>query len=458
MNIPTDVKASIDKHLQAVRANLSDKEESIQNEILEGLRDHINETLIRGGKPITTETVEAIIAAMDDPSSYAEEPTLAATTAPKRAAGMSGNKWLYVAVAFLSINSIGVWKLFQIEQKTGSSDGQSAGGNAQLVVPHVASANKKGIRYPESDKPATTTENTETKAAVTEENSFRSIAFLENLNPVLQKSDQELSWRFNVDVVAQTAVGKPLTEAPLKMSPEVPGEFTWQSPKQLIFKAKDLWKLDQSFTAEMASDFKAIGGELYEGSRFWRFSTAAFGVEKFTQSPKRGRFLFNMTFPIPAKPESLKEKLKLFYLNANGERFPLYFTATFDQAGTTATLETPIVPAISFECEVDANLQAQNWSDGTRGKIDRKLPNSQLLSLSAVSFEQRTGEKPTIMLVFSEAPSDVNLSNFIEITPKVAVTLARVQGRPQILRLSGDFIAGIAYEIKVRSGITSDTG
>ena len=33
MSIPTDVKACIDKHLQAVRANLSDKEESIQNEI-----------------------------------------------------------------------------------------------------------------------------------------------------------------------------------------------------------------------------------------------------------------------------------------------------------------------------------------------------------------------------------------------------------------------------------------
>ena len=51
MSIPTDVKASIDKHLQAVRDNLSDKEEAVQNEILDGLRDHINEALTRGGKP-----------------------------------------------------------------------------------------------------------------------------------------------------------------------------------------------------------------------------------------------------------------------------------------------------------------------------------------------------------------------------------------------------------------------
>jgi alpha-2-macroglobulin len=455
MNIPTDVKASIEKHLQAVQANLSDKEESIQNEILEGLRDHINEALTRGGKPVTTETVEAIIAAMDDPASYAEEPALAAA---KRAAGKSGNKWLYVAIAFLMINSIGVWKLFQIERKTGTTDGHPAAGNAQLVAPHVASDNKKGIRYPESHHPATPTENPATKTAVTEENSFRSIAFLENLNPVLQKSDQELSWRFNVDVVAQTAVGKPLTEAPLKMTPEVPGEFTWQSPKQLVFRPKEPWKLDQSFTAEMASDFKALGGEIYEGSRFWRFSTAGFGVEKFTQSPKRGAFLFNMTFPIPAKPESLKAKLNLSYLNASGERFPLSYTMSFDQAGTTATLETPIVPAISFECEVDANLQALNWPDGTRGKIDRKLPNSHLLSLSAASFDQPAGEKPAIILVFSEAPSDVNLLNFIEITPKVDITLAKVQGRPQNIRLSGDFTVGIPYEIKVKNGITSDTG
>ncbi len=456
MNIPTDVQACIDKHLQAVRGNLSDKEEAIQNEILEGLRDHINEALARGGKPVTTETVEAILAAMDDPASYAEDPALAGSSAAKREARLAGNKWLYLAMAFLVINSIGVWKLFQIEQKTGN--GHPSAGDARIVVPHVSSGNKSGIHYPESDKPAAATENPETKAPASSDNSFRSVAFLENKNPVLQQPDQELSWLFSADVVAQPDVGKPLAEAPMKINPDVPGEFMWKSPKQLVFKPVNAWQLDQSFTAELFREFKAVGGKRYEGTRFWRFSTAGFELEKFTQSPKRGAFLFNMTFSMPAKPDSLSEKLKLYYLNANGEKLPLNFTVRFDSAGTTAEVETPIVPAISFVCEVDANLQPAKWPDGTRAKIERKLANSQLLSLSAVSFEERTGEKPAVILVFSEALADGDLSDFIEISPKVDVAMTRLPGRPDKLSLSGEFAAGIAYEIKVKSGMTSGGG
>jgi alpha-2-macroglobulin len=459
MSIPTDVKASIDKHLQAVRDNLSDKEEAVQNEILDGLRDHINEALARGGKPVTTETVEAIIAAMDDPASYAEDPQSAVASSARRQGGMSGNKWLYVAVAFLLINSIGVWKLIQIERKTGNAnDGNPSAANGKLTAPHVASENKAGIRYPEADQPAAPVENPQVKVPAPGEKSFRSVAFLENRNPVLLKSDQELSWLFSADVVAQTTVGKPLTEAPLKFNPAVAGEFTWQSPKQLVFKPKNPWQLDQSFTAELAGEFKASGGETYEGTRFWRFSTAGFDLEKFTQSPKSGSFLFNMTFSMPAKPESLTEKLKLFYLNANGEKHPMDFTVKFDPAGTTAAIETTIVPAISFECEIDANLQPLNWPDGTRGKIQRKLPNSQVFSLTSALVNSWVHEKPAISLVFSEAPSEGDLSNFIEITPKVDTIQSRDPGNPQLLRVSGDFVAGVAYEIKVKSGLTSNRG
>jgi uncharacterized protein YfaS (alpha-2-macroglobulin family) len=459
MNIPHDVKASIDKHLQAVRANLSDKEEAIQNEILEGLRDHINEALARGGKPVTTETVEAIIADMDDPSSYAEDPQAAIVSAASRPGGMSGNKWLYVALAFLLINSIGVWKLIQIERKTGgSNDANPAAGNTQLSVPHVASDNKSGIRYLESDKPPAPPENPQAAVTPPGENSFRNVAFLENRNPVLTKSDQELSWLFNADVVAQPAVGKPLGEAPLKFNPEVAGKFTWQSPRQLVFKPKNPWPLGQSFTAELPPGLKAAGGEAYEGTRFWRFSTAGFDLEKLTQAAKPGAFLFNLTFSMPVNPESLKEKLRFFYLNANGEKLPLDFTVNAEPADNTAAIATPIVPAVSFECEIDANLQPLNWPEGTRGKIDRRLQNTRLFSLSNASFDRWTGGQPSLSLVFSEALAEGDLSDFIEITPKVDAVLSKNPGGRQQMRIYGDFVAGVAYKIQVKSGLTSAGG
>lgn len=456
MTLPTDVKACIERHLQAVRANLSDKDEAIQNEILDGLRDHINETLTRGGEPITVAKVETLLAAMDDPSSYAEEPSAPSAPTARRDAKMTGNKWLYVGMAFLLINSIGVWKLIQIERKTGpAAAGLGTAGRGQETVPHVASDNTSGIRYPESELPAAAATTPADQAPEAVANSFRSVAFLENRNPVLQQGDQELSWRFSTAVVAQSEVGKPLAQPPIKITPAVPGEFTWQSPAQLVFKPQRPWRLDQAFIAELTRDITAAGGETYDGSRCWRFSTVGFAVESIVQVPKPGAFWFNLTFSLPVTPEALAGKLKLFYLNANGEKQPLEFTLKPNPAGTAVALETPLVPAISFECEVEANLLPAKWSDGTRQKIARKLPNAQLLSLAAASLDQQPGEKPAVTLLFSEAPNAAKLLDFIEITPPMAVALMATPGRPERLRLVGDFVAGTHYGIKVKSGVTS---
>jgi uncharacterized protein YfaS (alpha-2-macroglobulin family) len=461
MTTPTEVKTCIEKHLQAVRANLSDKDEAVQNEILEGLRDHINEALARGGKPITSEAVEAILAEMDDPASYADEPVPTAHGPAKRTGGIAGDKWFYVVLAFLAINSIGVWKLIQIERQTSnghaSNSHPSADGN-QITVPHVPSNIKAGIRYPETGGGTAPGDATGIQTTTREDNSFRSIAFLENRNPVLQRSDQPLSWLFSTDVVDQAAVGTALAEAPLKIHPELAGTFLWQTPKQLVFQPEKPWHLDQSFTAEVSGDFKASGGQIYEGNRFWRFSTAGFTLEKFTQTPKPGAFELHLTFSLPTKTESLQEKLKLSYVNANGEKLPLECTVHMNPAATTAVINTPIVPAISFECEIGVGLQPVNWANGSPVAITSKLPNSQILSLSAASLVQKPGEKPAVTLVFSEAVGEADPSRFLEITPRVDVAVSQVTGRPNSLRLSGDFTAGIAYEIKVKSGMTSLAG
>jgi len=373
MTIPPDVKACIDKHLQAVRANLSDKEESIQNEILDGLRDHLNEALARGGEPATLAKIEAIIATMDDPASYAEDPAAGAAAHP--ALRTSGNKWLYVAVAFLLINTIGVWKLIQIERKTGTggTTGASQPGGGPVAVPHVPSANKSGVRYPGPDQPAAPTGNSAGDPAGNPpqpaDNSLRSVAFLENKNPVVQQPNQDLTWLFSTEVVGQSEVATPPAAPPMKINPEVAGEFIWQSPTQLVFKPKGSWSLNRSYTAELVPGFKASGGQAYEGNRFWRFSTAVLDLEKIVQTPRGDAFRFDLTFTLPPTPTSLAEKLKLFYLNANGEKLPLTVKLLPDRTPGSAAVETPLVPAISFVGEIDPNLLPTNWSDGTRKKI-----------------------------------------------------------------------------------------
>jgi hypothetical protein len=203
MKLTPDAKAQIEEHLQAVRKHLGDKEESVRNEVLDGLRDHINEALARQDGPVTVESVRAVLEGLDDPASYAEEPAGAAATVRP-----SGNKWLYVALAFLAVNSVGVWKLIQIESKTGATVDAGAS-TAGVTVPHVPSDDKAGIRYPAAERKATPPDEKPAKAAQADKATLRSIAFLDNRNPVIEKPDQELSWQFNEAVVDAAEVGKP---------------------------------------------------------------------------------------------------------------------------------------------------------------------------------------------------------------------------------------------------------
>lgn len=456
MNLTPEVKARIEQHLQAVRAHLGDKEETVQNEVLEGLRDHINEALARQGGPVTVAAVQAVLDEMDDPASYAEEPPRVGI-APVPAGRTQANKWLYVALAFLAVNTVGVWKLIQIERKTGASG--ASDGYSSLAVPHVPSGDKAGIHYPESNKPAAAADGGAPKTAPEGGTTLRSIAFLENRNPVIQQPDEELSWSFNEAVVEAEGVGKPLEKSPLKLTPEVAGAFQWKTPTQLVFKPAKSWAQSQSYTVELTGEFKTFGGNRYEGTRFWRFNTVGCGLEKFEQLQGDNSFDFGLGFTMPVTPDSLATKLKLHYLTADGEKLELEHKLALDDEGRSARITTPIVPAVSFVCEIEPGLQPKHWSDGTRERLERRLLNSRLLALPGATFSTWNPEgKQLVNLTFSAAVADENLQKFLEVSPAIPVSVICTPLKPTQLTLAGDFIPGTTYEIKVRRGLPSLDG
>ena len=455
MKLTPDAKALIEEHLQAVRKHLGDKEESVRNEVLEGLRDHIDEALTRQGGPVTVESVRAVLDGLDDPASYAEEPARAIGATSVRS---TGNKWLYVALAFLAVNSVGVWKLIQIVGKTGA--GVVAGiPSPGVAVPHVPSGDKAGIRYPAVDQPKTPPDEGAAKVSQSDKATLRSIAFLDNRNPILKQPDQELSWQFNEAVVEAAEVGKPLAIAPLKITPEVAGEFQWKTPSVLVFKPAKPWVLNQSFTAKLMGELITSGGDRYEGTKFWRFGIAACGVENFTQHQGRDNFVFTLDFSLPVDPESLASKLKFHYLTSNGDKLELDHKIQFDAEGDSARIETPIMPAISFVCEIEPGLRPLRWTDGTHDRIERRLLNSRLLSLSGATFGSwNPSGMQSLNLRFSSALADGDLSRYFEISPTTPVTIERDSRSPSRLVLTGNFTPGTTYEIKVNGGLPSRDG
>ena len=392
MTIPTDVKACIDKHLQAVRDNLNDKEESVQNEILEGLRDHINEAISRGGEPITIGRIESILAQMDDPSSYAEEPACVVDAAAKRAGRMSGNIWLYVAAVFLIINCIGVWKLFEIERKTGGGNNP---GNVGTVGTRAAGnpLPKQAVGAP-----------------------FRCAAFMENKEPVLRKADEPVVWLFSENVVSPEEVGKKLANPPLKMIPSMQGDYQWKSTKELAFIPKEEWRPNKSFKVELDVEFKTRDGIPYMGARVWSFRTIDFGLESVSLATNNGQFCFDMGFTMTPDRTSLGEKLKLFYVNADGESVPLDYTMVQQNPANSALVRTQIVPAISFLVRISPGLSADHWRKGTEETIEKKIQNSLTFSLNAAISSEKDPSNPGMILAFSKETSETDAGSHISIS------------------------------------------
>ena len=434
MTIPNDVKASIDKHLQAVREHLGDKEETVQNEILEGLRDHITEALTRAAEPVTMARIESILADMDDPSSYAEEPAVTDAFAPKRRNRLTRNIWAYLAGAFLVINCIGVWKLIEIEKKTGGGNAAGDAGKIARAIP--------------GNPPS----------AMAGETAFHCAAFMENKEPVLNKANESLTWLFSENVVPQDQVGKKLAKPPLKMLPNMPGDYHWKSARVLVFTPKEEWRPNKSFKVTPDSEFITCDGARYRGAPEWRFRTIDYSLQKVSLDTNDGQFCFDLGFSLVPDRKSLGERLKLSYVNADGESIPLDYTMVQQGPSRSALVRTRIVPAISFIVRVAPGLAATDWKAGTEQALEKKVQNPLMFSLNTAIVDERDATNPSIVLAFSRETNATTAAAHIAVSPSIPLQVTRVPQDSRNLIVSGKFAPGISYEVKVRRGLVSVNG
>ena len=110
MQLDPALTRRIDDYLRAVEKHLAGKPTAARQEVIAGLRDHINESLRRNGQPPTLDEVDTIIAAMDPPECFAETEPATAFAPPPTATRGSSNRWFLLALAFLALNTYGVWR------------------------------------------------------------------------------------------------------------------------------------------------------------------------------------------------------------------------------------------------------------------------------------------------------------------------------------------------------------
>ena len=112
MNLSSDLQAKIENYLNAVNAQLGDKSEAARRELLTQLREHIAEAVRHRSATPTAADVEAVLAEMDPPESFAEEsdqPSAigyqpSAICNPQSAINNS-SRWFVIALTALALNA-----------------------------------------------------------------------------------------------------------------------------------------------------------------------------------------------------------------------------------------------------------------------------------------------------------------------------------------------------------------
>jgi hypothetical protein len=107
----------VEEYLSAVEKHLAHKPAAVRKDVVAGLRDQIGETVrrleLKGGE-IGLEVVERVLAEMDPPETFAETiaeiAAEAAVVAAPAALSRGAGRWFTLGVAFLLVNTYGVWK------------------------------------------------------------------------------------------------------------------------------------------------------------------------------------------------------------------------------------------------------------------------------------------------------------------------------------------------------------
>lgn len=146
MNLSPEAGRHLEAYLNAVEARMARKSPAVRRELREALREHVTEALLRtGNETPSPEDVERVLAGMDAPESFAEDPVEIGSD-PAPAKGRSASRWFFLALGFLLVNGYAAWKLTRLPAPApGPSQAAPEAAVAERTVLKLESASQVDI-------------------------------------------------------------------------------------------------------------------------------------------------------------------------------------------------------------------------------------------------------------------------------------------------------------------------
>lgn len=421
MKLPPELTQRIDAYLREVEQHLGHKSVAVRRELVGELRDHITEALRRkaGEKPSPAD-LEAVLAEMDPPESFADAPAapLGAVTEAKAAAtgladpparrGGGANRWFLLALAFLAINGYGVWKLTQHAAPSPCPADEAAELDGLCVV-DFEGGDENGV--------------------------------------VTGKAS--LSWSFSAPVAT------PGLEP--RIDPPQPGEFSWPEPDRLVFTPSEPWRPCRTYTIRLDDHMAQADGKPLAGERSFEVGTpplTLLRVEQVHCSPAR-EVTLRLFFNAAPKADLLQ---KYLHLSEEGDSEVGYELA--GRAGSNVVMvKTEALDQKQLEVELLEGLPAMEGPLGTMAAVKTTLPVVTTFEFLRADTASPAFEACRVRAFFSSKPEANGIADRITIEPAVRFTTEPLDSYWEAgFVLTGEFKPGSVYKMKIAKGLPSAAG
>ena len=407
MKLKPELSRRVEQYLAQVENSLRAKPVAVRREVLDSLRRHIHEALAAGSAAPAAEDVDAVLADMDPPESFASEGEATAPAAVATPAPLLRWPWFLLACAFLALNGWAVWKWSRAADRD----------NARVLRVQFSAR---------PDQP------------------------LQGQEPV--------SWAFNADAVGAEAVGTPETKGPVSLRPAFPGSYTWKSPRVLVFTPDAPWPLCAEFEASLDAEFFGSLGLTFRNPGPQRFRTPALDLLSVTQvdfTPDR-RATLRLQFNAPTDTRLLGKFLSLSTRSQSNLSYEISAPAP---SSAVVLVQTEMVEQDTLELTLEPGVPASTGPLGSEKQVVRQVPLSSSFRLTGVEAASPSFEAPSVTLSFSTAPDAQGAREFIEVQPAASFSVEPLNSWwSSGLKLTGGFEPGRIYTITLKPGLRSESG
>ncbi len=456
MSFTAEVMAKIREYLEAVRANLGARPDSVKAELLRQLESHICEALRkRGGETPSVADVEAVLGEMDPPEAFGKgkteerkaedgkvEPGGIGCGGPASGGGRpAGWMWFALALCFLLLNGWGIGKLTSLAAARGGADSALSAGDAAKIA---AAVKKAGANAPLT---------------------------AELLNRTNELSGQQcIVWRFSREMVPAEMVGKVLADgAPAPAvreegNDEVDGSCVWNSTRDLQFVPSCEWAgggESRKFSAELPEEFCSLDGKALTGRRAFQFRTPSLRLESALQTGRteQGEPVLRLSFNLP--PESKELEKYITVASGDGQRtiawrrvgdmnsrdVIVWLAEEEPETGVVVTVKKGLPPAkrgAEFALAADSVKQVQVRNEFTVDKLEAQFP-----AFGEGNVDVSTGK--ALDLAAAES--------YITVEPAVAkLAVIPPESWCSGCRVSGGFAPGTSYTFTFKKGMPAADG